>query len=219
MSELPEVNTATPESPTRYKLLDGTSGAYGHGDYTDYLPRGKRPGKWLPKVNPAICRSGYHVCRDLSEVLAHIGPDLYLVEARGQCVNGDNKAAYEQIRLLRRVDTWTEETQRLFAVDCARIAVNRYAQDDQRELLHACLDVTVAAARDAARDAAGDAAWAAAWAAASAAARDAAWDAASAAAGAAAWDAAWAAAGAEEASILARYLAGEQGPFVEEGEA
>ena len=176
-----------------YKTLDGATGAYGHGDYTGYLPHGKRPGKWLPKTKPVLCESGYHGCRDLTEVLDHFGPDLYEIEARGACDSGDDKAAWEQIRLLRRVPEWSEHNLRLFAVDCVRLAVNRYAQKDQRELLHACLDVSVAYL-----EGFSDA------------------TAYYAAARAAAYGAADAAARADQAALLARYLAGEQGPFVEE---
>jgi hypothetical protein len=209
-----------------YKTLDGTAGSYGHGDYTGYLPRGKRPGKWLPKVEPELCESGYHGCDDVLDCFLHYGTDLYECEWRGATatVAGDDKRAVEQMRLLRKFPGWTEENLRLFAVDCARIAVNRYGG---HEILHACLDVTVgvvfgycdsaawdaarAAAWDAALAAALDAAWAAAWAATRAAVR--------AAVGAAAWDAAWAATRAaawdEQRSLLMRYLNGEQGPFVE----
>ena len=167
---------------TLYKTLKGTAGAYGHGDYSDYLPNGKHPGKWLPKVTPVLCVSGYHYCTDPLGCLTHYGPDLYEVEVRGEVVTGDDKSAAEQIRLMRRIEGWNDENLRLFAVDCARIAVNRYVQDDQRGLLHACLDVTTAYAEYGEE-------WAAAW----AAARDAAWAAARAAARSAAQSAAWAA--------------------------
>src|SRR5574343_1805475 len=100
---------------TLYKTLDGTAGAYGHGDYTDYLPKGKRPGKWLPKVKPELCESGYHYCTNPLDCLSHYGPDLYDVEVRGTVVTGADKSAAEQMRLVRRVDCWTEENLRLFA--------------------------------------------------------------------------------------------------------
>ena len=208
-----------------YKTMNGAAGAYGYGDWS--LPQGKRPGKWMPKVKPVLCESGYHWCRDLGDVTTHLARDLYEVEVRGETVYGDDKAASGQARLLRRIPEWNDETARLFAVDCARIAMNRYAQDDQRELLHACLDVTAgyadgpceaaaeAAAWDAARAAAEAAAEAAARAAAEAAAWAAAWAAARDAAWAAAEAAAWAAARDEQVALLARYLAGEQGPFVD----
>jgi len=222
---------------TLYKTLNGNTGAYGHGDYAAYLPTEDGPGPWLPPVKPVLCRSGYHVCRTLEEVVIHLGRDLYEPEVRGDSDEGEGKAAWEQIRLLRRVPEWNEQTLRLFAVDCARLAVSRYGRADQRGLLHACLDVYVAraefgdewdAAADAAADAAEDAADAAAWAAraaayaaACAAARAAAYAAyaAACAAARAAVRAAYAAEGAartEQAALLARYLAGEVGPFVEE---
>ena len=77
-----------------YKTMNGTKGAYGFGDYEGYLPKGKRPGKWLPRQDPVLCKSGYHVCRDLGEVIEHIGQDLYEVEVKGACVEGDDKAAH-----------------------------------------------------------------------------------------------------------------------------
>ena len=169
---------------TIYKTLNGTKGAYGYGDYTDYLPHGKRPGKWLPKQRPILCESGYHVCRDLTEVVVHLAGEIYEVEVRGFCVEGDDKSTHEQMRFLRRLyaDTWTETAQRLFGVDCARLVTNRFAAVSQRACLHAALDTIVgfaegrvdeaawsaaesaaeSAARSAARSAAESAAWSAA---------------------------------------------------------
>ena len=144
------------------KIMDGVTGSYGHGDYAGYLPRGKRPGKWLPPVEPVLCKSGYHVCRDLREVLEHVGPDLFEVEVRGACEEGDDKACHEQIRLVRRVPEWTETTLRLWAVDCARLAANRYAASGQRALIHATLDTVVAFIEGCVDQAAQPAAWAAA---------------------------------------------------------
>ena len=206
-----------------YKTMDGTAGAYGHGCWD--LPKGDRPGKWMPKTKPVLCDSGYHYCRDLKDVLAHVGPELYEVEVRGVTIDGDDKAVAEQARLVRRIPEWNDETCRLFAVDCARLSL-QCAAEEQKPLLSACLDVTTAyalygnewaAARDAARAAARAAAWAAAGDAAWDAARDAAWAAAWAAARAAARAAAWAAARDAQIDLLTRYLAGEQGPLVDGG--
>lgn len=71
-----------------YKTMNGTAGAYGHGDYSGYLPRGSRPGKWLPPVKPVLCESGYHSCEDPLGLLVHYGPELYAVEVRGEVVRG-----------------------------------------------------------------------------------------------------------------------------------
>jgi len=201
---------------TLYKTMDGTTGAYGHGTWSLPVKNDDgtwTPGEWMPPVTPVLCESGYHVCRGLGEVLAHAAPELYEVEVSGEHVDGDDKAAWESARLVRRIETWNETTLRLFAVDCAR-RVAHLAEDE--ELTHAILDISVAYAVygtewDVALERA--AAWAAAW----GAARATAWAAARDAAWAAARDAAWAAARDAQAGILARYIAGEQGPFVERG--
>ena len=191
---------------TIYKTLTGTSGAYGHGDYADYLPTKSEdgaytPGDWLPPVKPEICSSGYHTCAGVEQLVHHLGESVYKAETRGECVKGDDKQTHESIRLLRKVETWSERTARLFSVDCARRVAHLTGDP---ELTNACLDICVAYAEF------GDE-WSAAREAASAAAREAAWDAALAAAWAASRDAAWDA----QANLLARYLAGEEGPLVE----
>ena len=47
-----------------YKFLDeGNTGPYSNFDFTPYLPKGDKPGKWLPAVDALeMCDSGYHVC-------------------------------------------------------------------------------------------------------------------------------------------------------------
>jgi hypothetical protein len=215
---------------TTYKVLKNGRSCYGGG------------GQWTPNRNRYVrgkvvaCQHGIHYCRG-AQLLNWLGPELWLFEDRGDKHDDrDDKCVTNRGRITERIEAWNEEVARLFAVDCAR-AVIRYARDDQRELLHACLDVHVgyaggyldAAAVDAARDAAWDAAGAAARYAARAAARAAAWAAAWDAAWAAAGDAAWAAAGDaagaaaraaardDQYALLCRYLSGEEGPFVEAG--
>jgi hypothetical protein len=182
-------------------------------------------GKWTPNRRRSVkdalvpCKNGIHYCRD-SQVLAWLNDELweFVDLTPGEAIDAGYKMVTRAGKVTKKYEAWNERTARLFAVDCAR-AVIRYARYDQRELLHACLDVHVgyaggyldAAARDAARAAAVDAAWAAA----RAAAVDAAWAAARAAARAAAWaaardaarDAARAAAGAA-AGAAARDAAG-----------
>jgi len=80
--------------------------------------------------------------------------------------------------------------------------VNRYAETN-RELLHACVDMSIAHALGLSDAAARSAAESAAPSAARSAARS------------AAWSAAWSAARDEQYALLCRYLNGEQGPFVE----
>ena len=110
------------ETERAHKWLRPTlMGAYGHGDYSGYIPGGKRPGKWLPKVtDPVICRRGYHVT-DLEHLLTHWALDatLYEVECRGAVALGADKSAWEQIRLVRVVGQATHPLMVTFACDCA----------------------------------------------------------------------------------------------------
>ena len=66
---------------------------------------GKYPklGVWTPPVKPRVCKSGYHLTAD---PLRWWRPDadLYLAEGRGRLDGrGDDKAAFQQVRLLRKV--------------------------------------------------------------------------------------------------------------------
>jgi hypothetical protein len=109
--------------PTYYKwLTPDHRGVYGHGDYTDHLPHGKRPGKWLPPItDPETCRRGYHVvtAAHLPEHWGRKGSVLYVIEARGEIVTDTDKLACEQIRLVNRVGTLTRDVLVTFAADCA----------------------------------------------------------------------------------------------------
>jgi hypothetical protein len=126
-------------TPTYYKWLSPqNAGVYGHGDYTDHLPHGKRPGKWLlPVADPRPCARGYHVVTSthLSEHWGHEGSVLYVAEVRGTVVADTDKLACEQIRLVRRVGTLTRGVLVTFAADCAErvlpIYEARFPDDDR----------------------------------------------------------------------------------------
>ena len=219
--------TITPETPLKFTAPGGVAYA-GRGKW--HLPTGDRPGEWMRdyKTKPILCERGYHWCVG-RYALHHMHAECYLIETRGETVAGDNKNVSQGARLLRRVETWNERTQRLFAADCAEAVVHLCGDDPRpREAIavarrFACGEATredlaaAGAAAWAARDAAGAAAWAAAWAAwaardAAGAAAWAAW-AARDAAGAAAWaarDAAWAAAGDAQTALLLQNLNGER---------
>src|SRR5574343_1845273 len=188
-----------------YKFLDGTKSSIRDFDYSGYLPKGKRPGKWLPKIKGSLelCENGYHVCRP-NDCIEWLAADCYEVEIRGDFISGDDKVVSIQMRLLRKIKTWNEKSARLFAGDCAERVMHIFEKEylsDQRPQIaietsrkFANGEATIKEL-DAARAAAGDAAWnparAAAWNAAKNAAGDAAWNAAKNAAGDAAGDAAW----------------------------
>jgi len=189
-----------------YKFLTADNkGKYSEYDFTKYLPNDDKPGKWLRKIdNPVLCEKGYH-CFMPEHILEWIEAQLFEVEINGRHVHGDDKTVTQQMRFIRKVDTWNDKTARLFACYCARdtlpIFEKKYPNDNRPRVAietaeryangeatieelnaasDAASDAARAAASDAARDAASDAAWAAANAAASAAVSDAAWDAASA---------------------------------------
>ena len=192
--------------PKLYKVLAAGGECCNGGKGKWHLPKGKRPGKWMPEIVGDIepCINGYHLCRK-KDLVGWLNIEIYEAEYRGDIVTADDKVVVRQARLVRRVDTWNERTARLFACDCAERAL-RYADKTSVDTLISIintarrfangeasfedLDAAQAAARDASRDAAGAAAMSAAW----AAARNAAGAAARNAAGAAAMSAAWAAA-------------------------
>jgi hypothetical protein len=165
-----------------YKILDNGK-PYNGGTGTWFLPK-NGPGEWMPKIEQLKpCISGYHLCRERDLVL-WLGPEIYEAEGRGEKIVCDNKVVFQQARLIRRLDTWTEKTIRLFACDCAErvahLAKDKRCQNAintaRRYATGEATEEELAAARDAAWGAAAwDAARAAAWAAAWDAARDAAW--------------------------------------------
>ena len=109
--------------PTYYKWLSPqNAGVYGHGDYTDHLPHGKRPGKWLPPIaDPRPCARGYHVVT-ASHLFDHWGREgsvLYVAEVRGAIATDTDKLACEQTRLVERVGVLTRGVLVTFAADCA----------------------------------------------------------------------------------------------------
>lgn len=125
-----------------YKFLTADNrGEYSRFDFTDYLPKDGKSGKWLPKTsNPVICEQGYH-CFKPEHILEWLNTQLFEVEIRGKTIEGDTKIAAQQMRFVRKLDAWNDSSARLFA--------EGKTTKDQLA---------------AAWDAAGAAAWAAAWA-------------------------------------------------------
>ena len=191
---------------TLYKVLDTDGRPFHGGTGTWHLPKGSRPGKWMPAIpDPIPCVRGYHVCDGPADVLHWLGPVIYEVEVRGTQIRHDCKTVAEQARLVRRVDGWNERTAWMFAADCAEAVLpifERERPEDDRP--RKAIEAARAYARGEIGDAAKAAAGAAAWDAAGAADWAAGWD-----AGAAGWDAAGAAARAAQADLLGRYLTGE----------
>ena len=88
-------------------LPDGSACHGGSGKW--YLPKGKKPGKWMPAVkNPACCRRGYHLvtAEQLLGWLDKEGLCVWEAEARGAVDAEEDKSAHEQARLIRKVGDW-----------------------------------------------------------------------------------------------------------------
>ena len=183
-----------------YKFLtEHNTGAYSEFDYSEYLPKGNKPGKWLPKVEKIVlCSRGYHACKK-ADVLDWLNAQMCEVELRGETIEGATKIVAQQMRIVKKITTWNDKTARLAACDIAETVTpiwNKYYPNDNRP--QACID--------AARNFANGNGTAKEMAAARAAAWDAASDADSAAAGDAARDAAWAAAGEVNKKIIYKYM-------------
>lgn len=223
----------TLDTPLKFTAPGGVAYA-GRGRW--HLPQGDQPGKWMHdyKSQPVLCARGYHWCR-ARDALHHMHAECWLIETRGVTVVGDDKSVSQGARLLRRVETWNERTQRLFAADCAEAVVHlcgddprpraaietarRFARGEATvdELIAAGAATWVAAVAARATGAAGATAGAGAAEAAAGAVRavaqvatgaaGAARAAARDAAGAAAWNVAWTA----QTARLLQYLNGETG--------
>lgn len=189
---------------TYYKILNDGKSPCAYFDYTEYLPKNGKPGKWLPKFDKLeLCKSGYHVT-DAEHLIDWIdGNQLFEVEVKGKALKGDNKTTCQKIRLVRQVEGWNDKNLRFFAFWCAEQVLPIYEEEypgdnrprraietARRYAEGLATEGELAAACAAAWDAARDAAWAAGAAARAAAraAASAAGAAARAAARAGAWD-------------------------------
>ena len=95
---------------TYYKILNNGKSPYANFDYTEYLPKNGKPGKWLPKFDKLeLCKSGYHVT-DAEHLIDWIdGNQLFEVEVEGKALKGDNKTTCQKIRFVRQVEGWNDK--------------------------------------------------------------------------------------------------------------
>ena len=167
-----------------YKVLDAEGESCNGGEATWSLPVKRedgtwQPGEWMPAIVGELvpCENGYHACREC-DLVRWLGEAIYELEYRGELVEDDDKVVVREARLLKRYESWTEQSARLFACWCVRNTPLRGGKmtwdllNDQR-----CKDAVevaeryakgeatkeeLVAASDAAYAAASDAAWAAA---------------------------------------------------------
>ena len=160
-----------------YKVLNKAGESVNGGHATWPLPTKNddgtwTPGDWMPKIKGQLipCENGYHLCRR-KDLVHWLGETIYVAEYRGKMIEDDDKIVVRSARLLRRIETWTERTARLFAVWCARSALKLVVDPDPRSI-QAC-DIAERYANGAANEEELAAVWDAVW----DAARAAAWDA------------------------------------------
>jgi hypothetical protein len=111
-----------------YKFLK-PEGKPMYGTGTWFLPKGKRPGKWMPKVEKLeMCKSGYHAAPEDHLVNWCSGPHMYGFEGRGEMLQGGNKVAFGEARLIKEIPEWNRKTAVLFACDCAEHVLHLFEE-------------------------------------------------------------------------------------------
>ena len=148
---------------TLYKILSPAGTACHGGTGTWNLPKGGKPGEWMPHVPcVGLCMRGYHLL-DAAHLLEWNLLAIWTAEGRGEHLTDGSKHVYSEARLLRRT-AWDDRSARLFAADCAEHVLpifERAAPHDTRprEAIRIARLYAVGACSDKELDTAGDAAW------------------------------------------------------------
>lgn len=98
------------------------------GGYSDFVYPVKPDGstKWLTCDGPLrMCDNGFHLAPE-NNLVPFIQSQLFLAEYTGdiledwgEILDDDEKICCRKIRLIRKIESWDEKAQRLFAADCA----------------------------------------------------------------------------------------------------
>src|SRR3989337_2754193 len=98
-----------------YKILGKNGFACNGGTGQWSLPHDGQPGEWMPEIkNIEPCRRGYHLCQP-EDLIHWLNEEIYEAEGREKAIRQDDKTVFSEARVLRKIDTWNEKTQRLFA--------------------------------------------------------------------------------------------------------
>ena len=127
-----------------------------------------RKGQWRTAKGELVpCQNGIHYCtRD--QLVHWLGPTIWRFEdgTPHDTLDAGTKMVTRKGRVVERVTTWNETTARLFAADCAEVALV-YIPEQHREpfvdAINAARGYARGEASAAARAAASAAAWDAAW--------------------------------------------------------
>jgi len=117
-----------------YKFLtDENQGEYSQFDFSQYLPKDGKPGKWMPKKTKLeLCKKGYHVF-ERKDALTWLNSQLFEVEVKGKTVTSDDKIVCEQIRFVRKIESCNDRNLRLFACWCAEQYLPNYEKSYPNE--------------------------------------------------------------------------------------
>ena len=111
-----------------YKVLGKEGKPCNGGTGVWHLPKGKRPGKWMPAIeNIQACKRGYHLCRK-GDLLNWFNETIYEAEGKGRNIKRNDKIVYEKARLICQLN-WDNKIARLFAADCASRALKRFEKE------------------------------------------------------------------------------------------
>lgn len=92
-------------------------------DYRKYLPKGNRPGKWLPtKKKIFMCAYGYHAAT-LERCTSWFNDRMFEVELAGKIEEGMDKVVAQRMRFLREIKKY--DLDRAYEVKNARRYVSR----------------------------------------------------------------------------------------------
>ncbi len=160
-----------------YKILGDKGQPCNGGSAKWHLPRGNRPGKWMPAITRIVpCSRGYHLvaAKDIAPWISGSAMYLFEAESRGEIIDCANKVVSGEARLVALVGDLSKKVLRLsacaFADHVLPIWEKQYPKDDRprnaisvarRFVLGKATAGELAAARTAAWAAAEGAAWAA----------------------------------------------------------
>jgi hypothetical protein len=107
---------------TRYKFLRSTNGkrASEHGDHT------WREGTWYGPLDVALCESGFHCSKRMSEAFSYVKGELVaLVEVRGEHEAASDKEAWAEMRLVD-VRKWRKEDSVALSIFTASLVLGNF---------------------------------------------------------------------------------------------
>jgi len=98
---------------------------------------------WMPAIKGILvaCENGYHLMRE-QDIIHWLGAVLWEVEYRGELLESSDKVVVREARLVKKIDTWNEKTQRRFACDCAKHVLHIFENEHPNDFrVRDCIEV------------------------------------------------------------------------------